>query len=152
MDAKTIKRFWAKVLVKDIDECWLWTGYIKNKYGYIGYSGSYTYAHRLAWIIEHGDIPEGMFVCHTCDNPGCVNPAHLFLGTHSDNIKDMFDKGRGVNNTGEKNGNARLTVTQVLEIRQLATTGKSYRNIGNQYGISSAQVSRIVNKTSWAHV
>lgn len=88
-----MQRFWNKV--EKTDGCWLWTA-SKNRqgYGYFRFDGKMMKAHRMAWLLVHGEIPEGMLVCHTCDNPSCVNPEHLWLGTNQDNQNDMNAKGR----------------------------------------------------------
>jgi len=89
-----IKRFWEKV--EKTDNCWLWKAF-KNKRGYgkIGVgSGVSANATRVSWVMHHGEIPEGMFICHKCDNPSCINPDHLFLGTRQDNVNDMMLKKR----------------------------------------------------------
>lgn len=90
----TPEKFWARVARSD--GCWLWTGGTGPRgYGVVRYQGAAFRAHRLAWILTHGPIPEGLFVCHHCDNPPCCNPAHLFLGTGADNMRDMANKRRG---------------------------------------------------------
>lgn len=95
MNERDIERFWSKV--DKSGECWLWTGGKSGGYGYFKVNGSTLRANRLAYEIEHGEIPEGMLVCHSCDTPACVNPAHLWLGTDKDNQADKVAKGRHPN-------------------------------------------------------
>ena len=98
-----MKRFWDKVNIAGPDECWEWTAgtYLKGlKYGRFQFEGKAKSAHRVAYILTNGDIPDDMFVCHTCDNPACCNPKHLWLGSAKDNTQDMLKKGRA------KNGNS----------------------------------------------
>jgi hypothetical protein len=87
-------RFWEKVDKRGVEDCWLWTGSNDTRYGQIWFRGKALKASRVAWELTRGPIPPGMQVCHTCDNPPCVNPSHLWLGTMSDNIRDAVCKGR----------------------------------------------------------
>jgi len=87
-----MNRFFDKV--HKTDSCWNWTASTRNGYGAFKINGKVEGAHRVSWVLNNGEIPEGLFVCHKCDNPRCVNPEHLFLGTASDNMKDCYNKGR----------------------------------------------------------
>lgn len=147
-----ITRFWSKV--DKSGDCWLWTTSVsKAGYGFFWFSGRTELAHRMSWRFHFGAIPEGMMICHTCDNPSCVNPNHLFLGTAADNAKDRESKGRGANNRppnkGEANGRAKLTVKDVQEIRRLLNEGHSGRSIAKQFGVSGVMVSFIKRGLSW---
>ena len=129
--------------------CWLWDGVIKRGYGNIKYKGRPTSAHRLSYTFYRGKIPDGMCVCHTCDVKSCVNPDHLFIGTHKDNTQDMIRKGRKAPTTGELNGQSALTVALVREIREASGT---LVDIASKYGIAFQTVSRIKLKQRWGHV
>ena len=97
MDQQTIDLFWSRVDKRGEGECWPWVGGIDTGgYGHATFFGASFQAHRLAWEFAHGQIPASMLICHTCDNPPCCNPNHLFLGTPADNMRDMQKKGRGV--------------------------------------------------------
>lgn len=94
--------FWCRVHKAGADECWEWVGYkIHNGYGFLYWNGDKILAHRLAWTLTNGQVPETLYVCHHCDNRLCCNPEHLFLGTHTDNMRDMVAKGRRVGPSGE---------------------------------------------------
>lgn len=108
-------------------------------------------AHRVAWEAHFGPIPEGLFVCHHCDNPPCVDIGHLFLGTHRDNMADMIRKGRADNQIANPH-NAKLNPAAVLEIRARADEGEPYDVIGADFGVTAENIYRIVRGKSWAHV
>lgn len=128
--------------------CWEWKR-ARNSYGYgtTWRAGRQQGAHRVAYEVFVGPIPKGMLVCHHCDNPACVNPEHLFLGTPAQNSGDMREKGRSVR--GEGRHNAKLTEELVLQIR--GASG-SQRSIAARFGVSQSRVSLIKNQKTWAHV
>lgn len=124
-----------------IGACWLWTGIITRKgYGRLKWRGKCCPAHRLSWENAHGEVPEGMHVCHRCDVRRCVNPSHLFLGSHQENMEDMAAKGRAGRTFGEMHPNCRLTDAQVVAIR---SDKRRQRIIAADFGIGQQQVSRI---------
>lgn len=131
--------------------CLEWIGY-KNPdgYGVTSVRQKQTRTHRLSWLFHYGKIPRGMCVCHKCDNPACINPSHLFLGTHIENMIDMTSKGRRVRFSGEKNPSAKLTNKQVEEIRELCKLGFFAKFIAPKYSISMATVYHIKNGRNWA--
>ena len=145
-----LERFWSKVDIGATDKCWEWMSY-KNVLGYGRFhtAGKHHLAHRLSWKFTYGDIPGGMCVCHHCDNPSCVNPRHLFLGTPKDNRRDAIRKGR-VPSRGEKNNRSKLTENDVREIRKRLAQGElSQRDIGNEFGVSNQTVSNIKLGKNW---
>lgn len=149
------KRFWRKV--DKSGKCWLWIGKTKHRqgYGFIYRANRNMLTHRWAWLIERGAIPDGMMVLHKCDNPSCVNPEHLFLGTQTDNMRDMANKGRGVypDTSGENNGGSKLTVETVKEIRKLYQPRKmSCTMLGKKFNISRATIHLVVQRKIWKHV
>lgn len=111
----SIESFWSKVY--KTDSCWIWTGAKEGgRYGSLKVNGKNTKAHRYSWEIHNGKIPEGNVVMHSCDNPKCVNPDHLSVGTTKDNVTDRVQKGRSA--IGEKSGASKLSLEQVSEIRR----------------------------------
>ena len=136
--------------------CWEWQGAPRNKnsndsYGSTNIGRKSFLAHRASYELYKGEIPPGILVCHTCDNQKCVNPEHLFLGTHADNSRDMAQKHRGVN--GEKNKNSILTANKVMEIRFAEKMGNMrQKDIAGVFGVSVKTVAKIVNNKTWKHL
>ena len=151
------RNFWGNIN-KGIDpeECDQWIGpKLRGGYGYMWYRGASLLPHRYIFEKVYGPVPPGMFVCHTCDNPACVNPEHLFLGTPKDNVQDMMRKGRQASSSqtahpGEKNGSAKLTGEEVKGIRQLLKGGTTQMEISVRYSISQQAISNIVLGRAWA--
>jgi hypothetical protein len=142
-----IDRFWRKVAKGD--GCWMWLGgRFDRGYGRFNPEGKISVrAHRYAWEVTNGPIPDGLIVCHRCDVPLCVNPAHLFLGTHKDNAQDRERKGRGI--YGERHPRAKLGRLEVAEIRALRAQGLSYRAIGNRFGVTAEQAGNVARWRHW---
>ena len=147
------QRFWKKVYIKSPQECWEWRRYINHGgYGVAGErrQGINT-AHRIAYKLTYGDIPNGMHVLHHCDNRSCVNPAHLFLGTNNDNIQDMVTKMRQA--FGEKHPKHKLSEQDVITIRLLYhTTDTTYNALATKFGISKETISGIIAGRIWKHL
>lgn len=149
-----IKRFWEFVDVRGHDECWEWRGG-KNKAGYgkVTIDGKKVGAHRLSFMIAHGEhsIPKTHHVCHSCDNPGCVNPMHLWLGTDYDNVQDMVEKRRC--RYGGDNHNAKLSPEKVKDIRNLFLTGEYTKKcLSRLYEVSQDTISDCISGKTWMHV
>lgn len=146
--------FYSKVKINSDDACWEWeSGVDKDGYGKFQFRENPWRAHRVSWTIYNGEIPEGMYVCHKCDNPTCVRPSHLWLGTDADNIHDMDEKGRRTPQSGEQNNASRLTKAQVIEIRELyANTDMFQWEIAEKFGVSRELVGQIVRRDIWSHL
>lgn len=161
-ESEDIEAFWQKVKVGEVDKCWEWQGSRgRTGYGFTTWgerrikrgSRSRRAAHRLSYIIHFGEIPEGLFVCHHCDNPPCCNPRHLFLGTNKDNMQDRHRKGRY--NTAEKGTdryNSKLTPELVRYIRQKKSEGMSDQNLSREIGVSRMAIWFVRTGKRWAHV
>lgn len=140
-----------KTLVDEGSGCWLWMGGL-TKQGYGHFRSNYTryVAHRASYEVFVGAVPDDMFVCHKCDNPQCVNPSHLFVGTPQDNSRDMASKKRHM--FGQINGNAKLTEEQARTILSLKDCGKSRQAIADDFGICRVTVSKIWTGELWPHL
>ena len=145
------KRFWDKV--DKTSGCWEWRGSASgNGYGRISINYTYYSAHRLAYSIMCGPIPNGMCVCHHCDNKLCVNPGHLFLGTSSDNQRDSVTKGRNADFRGENAPLSKLTNNDVHEIRRLHSLGVKQILIAKMWKIGRSNTNLIVKRNTWKHI
>lgn len=149
------ERFLSKVGIAE-SGCWEWRA-ARFRSGYARYHAEdQVLAHRVAWILWKGAIPDGLCVCHHCDNRNCVNPEHLFLGTHLDNMRDMTRKGRGNRREpklGERNPASIFTEADIRRMRGLYESGAlSQHAIARRYGVAQGVISNIVNRKRWAHV
>ncbi len=139
--------------VKKTDKCWLWLACTDRKgYGQFRAKGKMAKAHRFSYELFKGKIPKGLFCLHSCDVPSCVNPAHLWLGSDADNVRDMILKGRGRAARGSAQGSAKLTEKQVLEIRHLLAKGLSTPELGRQFGVDRNTIWLIGQRKTWRHV
>lgn len=145
--------FWSKVdKTSNPNGCWEWTGpKMPAGYGKFYYNSLFEYSHRYSFTLSNGPIPPGLVICHRCDNPSCVNPEHLFLGTYKDNAQDCLKKGRHKFGQlkGSKNASAKLTEDQVLKIRE---SNKRYKEIATEYGVSEHCISEIRRRITWKHI
>lgn len=148
---RVLTRFENRYMPEPNSGCWLWFGFgAESRYPEFLVNGKRWRAHRFSWVIHNGFIPDGMLVCHKCDVKCCVNPEHLFLGTHQDNTNDMMKKGRGkFNGVGTKNSSVKLTEKEVILIRE---DERSYKKIGADYGVSGTNVGHIKLRKLWAHI
>lgn len=144
-------RFWEKVDKRGPNECWEWTaGKTTAGYGVINSgdaNGTIVGAHRISWELAYDHIPKGMCVLHHCDNPGCVNPYHLFLGTDADNVHDMTEKER--QSRGESHGNSKLSERNVRKARRLIKEGWEQQRIAELLGVGSPTISMIKTGKVW---
>jgi hypothetical protein len=133
------------------DGCWIWKGTVGNHgYGVSSFASVNMTAHRISWQLYKGDIPRGLFVLHRCDVRLCVNPDHLFLGSHQENMADCYNKQR--NARGDSHGNAKLTCEQVMEIKNTPNNRGAGVFLSKKFGISQGTVSQIRNGSAWKHL
>jgi hypothetical protein len=161
---KTLEeRFWSYVDKKSDEECWEWKGSLdRNGYGEIYCKATAHFrAHKISWMIHSGSsVPKGICVLHKCDNPKCVNPNHLYLGTQKDNAKDREERGRGNRRFlygeehpqhGTNHRSNKLSENDVLEIRRLWKTGEyTLRELGEKFGVSNGLINNINHRRKWA--
>jgi hypothetical protein len=162
--------FWPFVDKKSCDECWIWNGTkMRAGYGGVFFKGKPTGAHRLSWMMANNryDITRHMVVMHSCDNPSCVNPSHLRLGTYSDNNKEPYIKGRRIPATGsdhytakhpemirrgEQQSATKITTDTVLAIRRLYRDGEKQSAIASRFNVCQSLISLIVSGRRWSHL
>jgi hypothetical protein len=151
-------RFWQRVFRGSDSDCWPWLGCQHNfGYGVLGLGGkskpgrkNQDVAHRISWMIHYGSIPVGLFVLHKCDNPLCVNPAHLFLGTQTDNMQDMTKKGRRMH--GQRHYHAKLKDSDVLDIRVRYRNGERITELAKQFGVTWETMAAVAKGRTWKHL
>lgn len=146
------ERFWSKVEVVERLRCWPWKGSKdKDGYGTLTHEGQFIRAPRVAFFLRNGVWPNN--ACHTCDNPTCCNPDHIFDGTRLDNMRDMVAKGRNKTDRGESHGGAVLTESKVLAMRSEYKEGSiGFGTLAKKYGCSNSTVQRVINRRNWKHI
>lgn len=150
--AKSVEqRFWEKVDVRSSGECWFWLAYKDKKgYGQFSINRRIFRAPRVALWLKNGEWPE--VACHTCDNPSCVNPAHLYAGTYQTNMDDCIERRRHKAAKGSASGRSKLTDAKVVEIRRRCAAGESQRSVSRRFGVCERTVTAIVKRETWRHV
>lgn len=161
LSPSVLERFWSKVEKGSPGECWTWKGQLNGgrpgyQYGKLSVRQKWYGAHRISYFIAHGELPDNLLVCHHCDNPLCVNPDHLFLGTSSDNTKDMLNKGRAGYSfhfrRGEEHFKAKLTNHDIPVIRKRIANGERCADIAESFNVSRVTIWRIGKGLTWKTV
>lgn len=153
MNGLQIHKFWDKVAIGNIEDCWEWkNGKDKDGYGKVCINYKHTRSHRVAYTLTYGKIEGGLWVLHKCDNPPCCNPRHLFLGTPKDNAVDRALKGHNKEQEGKKNKMSKLEDTKIVEIRKLVKNGLSTYKVGKMFGVSQQTISSICCYKLWKHI
>lgn len=150
-----VARFWSKVDQSGgPGACWLWTtGCFSGGYGAFTVRRKVKKSHRVSWELTNGPIADGMFICHHCDNPRCVNPSHLFLGTPADNMHDRDKKGRACRTPGSERWSSKLTEADILDIRARYVPRKvTLAFLAEEYGVTFQDIWHIVHRKTWTHV
>lgn len=147
----TLCRFWEKVNRKTDSECWNWIGAIgSDGYGIVGINSNVYRAHRIAYYIHFKKDPNTLLVCHKCNNPPCVNPYHLFLGTQQDNMQHAFNIGRR-NQNGSSNPMSKLTESDIHKIREL-NQSISQARIAKLFNVTTGAINQILTGKTWSHI
>lgn len=158
LSERDIARFWSKVEIGNPDECWEWkAGNNGRGYGkfYVGGDGNpQRYAHRISWSLANGDIPEGLILCHKCDNPKCINPDHLFLGTQAENMQDASKKGRCKPSMahGNSSGHNKIDEKDIPDVKKMIAEGVSLKTIADIYGVSKQSIFHIKTGRNWSWI
>lgn len=156
INGEVADRFWPKVKVGDVSDCWEWQADLSTKgYGrFRGDDGRVIFSHRQAWIMSQGPIPNGLLVCHKCDNRSCCNPAHLFLGTPAENTADMMSKNRHKTSPlrGSQSASSKVNERDVMDIRTRRASGESNAQIAADYGLCISAISHIATRRNWKHI
>lgn len=153
--SEQIQRFWSHVAISpNADECWEWQAALtigkSGGYGSLNIKRKPMKAHRVAWEIQNGEIPNKLYVLHKCDNRKCCNPQHLFLGTHQNNMDDMYSKNRKAPTNGEYNGRHKLTAKQVNEIRtRYDCRNITQRELANEYMVGKSTINSVITGKNW---
>lgn len=149
-----VARFWSFVQKRKPEECWRWKGYCPAKDGPVFSIGDRTIrANRFSYLLNIGPIPAGMFVCHHCDNPWCMNPTHFFLGTSLENNRDCLAKGRKWIGVGEESPMAKLCHAEVIEIRELYNLcNVTHRELSQRFKVSQETIRKVICRKTWRHV
>lgn len=147
-----LRRFYEKIRVDKETGCQEWIAALNSDgYGKFGIDGSWVLAHRFSWTLVYGSIPCGMLILHKCNNPKCVNPSHLYVGTDADNARDMLEADPYCR-SGEANNRAKLSNSNVIEIRRLLSEGVMQKDIAPIFGVHSGSISKIANGKIWNHI
>lgn len=155
---QSVEDFWTKVDSKNLADptkCWEWTGF-KTPFGHgvASFQGKQIGAHRASFLVHHGAIPDGLFVCHRCDVPACVNPNHLFLGTQRDNMIDCRDKKRlrGFITSPVRGEATKHNKLNEIQVREILTSKDAGRTFARKFKVAEATISRIRNRVNWKHI
>ncbi len=157
LTAKDVARFWS--YVEKTDGCWIWRGSVcalRGGYGQINIRGKVLKTHRVAYALEIAEVPDGLFVCHHCDNPICVRPSHLFVGTCADNVNDAWKKGRlplpKDAPIGESHHSAKLSSADVIDAREAHKKGSRNNDLAKKYGVTPTAMSNLLRGKTWKSV